>query len=413
MSADKEIVVTGMGVLAAAGSSPEALWRSVVRGNSPAAHYADPAVPGSPTIPACVVPGPADETIRQRRSHKLDRCVQLALEAAIQAHASADLNARAIAPTSVGVVAGTSRGPMAAWSDSIERLHNGRRALPPSLAASGTLASLSGSISVALKAAGPCLTVSATCASAACAIAVAAQQLILGEADVMIAGGADAPLHNALISQILATGILGSHNDPRQACRPFDVTRNGTLIGEGAAFLVLETLESARRRGVPVHARLAGWAYGSDATHRASPKDDGEGLLHVMRRCLQVAGLSPDHIDYVNAHGTGTLKNDRIEALALRSLLGSRSQTVPLSSTKPVTGHCLGASAALEAVITVLALRDQLAPPTANCHTLDPDCSLKVVTGDARPTRIRVAMSNSLGFWGKNASLIFTEAEPL
>ena len=217
----------------------------------------------------------------------------------------------------------------------------------------------------------------------------------------MVAGGADAPLLDPIIRQTLSTGILGSHLDPQSACRPFDATRNGTVLGDGAAFLVLESLESARRRDVPCLARLVGWAVGADTTHRTSPRGDGEGLIRVMRRALQIAGLGAADIDYVNAHGTGTALNDRIETLALRQLLGDRLRQVACSSTKPVTGHCLGASAALEAVITVLSLQDQLAPPTANYHEPDPECSLDIVAGGARSMDMRVAMSNSLGFWAR------------
>jgi 3-oxoacyl-(acyl-carrier-protein) synthase len=407
MAAERTIVVTGMGVVAAAGDSPEGLWQAVVRGHSPAVSYADLAVPGSPVIPACVVAGPSEEALKRRRSHKLDRCVQLAMEATARAHADAGLDTRTVDSAVLGIMAGTSRGPMQKWNEGVELARSGRRELPPTLAANSTLDSLSGALSMALEAGGPCLTVSATCASAAHAIALAAQQILLGEAEVMIAGGSDAPLHDTAVRQILATGILGSHADLRQSCRPFDVTRNGTLIGEGAAFLVLESLESARRRGVPVRARLVGWAMGAEAAHRTSPRHDGEGLLRVMQRALRIAGLGPEDIDYVNAHGTGTPLNDRIESLAMRRLLGDRVHHVACSSTKPVTGHCLGASPALEAVVTVLALRTQLVPPTANCRELDPACALDVVTGRARPIDMRVAMSNSLGFWGKNASLIF------
>jgi len=401
------IVVTGMGVAAAAGHSPEVLWRAVVRGASPAVSYTDPTVPGSPTIPACVVPGPDEEARKRRSSRKLDRCVQLAHEAAVQAHTDAGLHTHTSDPSALGIMAGTSRGPIQKWTESLDLARSGRRELPPTLTANTTLDCVSGALSMALGAGGPCLTVSATCASAAHAIALAAQQIILGAAEIMVAGGADAPLQDAVIRQLLSTGILGSHADPRQACRPFDATRNGTLISEGAAFLVLESLESARRRGVPIRARLLGWAMGADARHRTSPRDDGEGLVQVMRRALCVAGLGAEEIDYVNAHGTGTPLNDRIEALAMRRLLGDRLRHVAFSSTKPVTGHCLGASAALEAVITVLCLQEQLAPPTANCREPDPECPLGLVTGRARPMEMQVAMSNSLGFWGKNASLIF------
>ncbi len=412
MLESQTIVVTGLGVATAAGDSPETLWRAVVRGESPAISYADPTVPGSPAIPACVVPGPAAEALRRLRSHKMDRCVQIALEAAVRCVADAGLADRNPDDGVMGVMAGTSRGPMGKWTESLDLARGGRRELPPTLAANSTLASLGGALSMALGAQGPCLTVSATCASSAYAIALAAQQIVLGEADIMIAGGADAPLQDAVIRQTLATGILGSHADPRRACRPFDATRNGTLIGEGAAFLVLESMDSARRRGAPVLARLLGWAMGSDTTHRTSPREDGDGLVRAMRRALVVAGLDAADIDHVNAHGTGTTLNDRVEALALHRLLGDRLHRVPCSSTKPVTGHCLGASAALEAVLAVLSLRDQLAPPTANCLEPDPECRLDVVTGEARPMRMRVAMSNSLGFWGKNASLLFGRGEP-
>jgi 3-oxoacyl-[acyl-carrier-protein] synthase II len=407
MMCERTIVVTGMGVAAAAGDSPEDLWRAVVRGKSPAVAFSDPTSPGSPTIAACVAQGPDAAAMGLRRSHRMDRCVQLALEAAVQAHADAGLDRNPPDPSALGIMAGTSRGPMAKWTESLDQARSGRDRLPPTLAANSTLDCLSGALSMALGAGGPCLTVSATCASAAHAIAVAAQQIVLGEAEIMVAGGADAPLRDAVIRLTLATGILGSHADPRQACRPFDVTRDGTLIGEGAAFLVLESLDSARRRGAAVHARLLGWAMAADTTHRVSPREDGDGLVRAMRRALHVGGLDPEEIDYINAHGTGTPLNDRIEALAMRRLLGDRLDRVACSSTKPVTGHCLGASAALEAVITILSLRHQIAPPSANCLDLDPECRLDVVTDKARPMPMKVAMSNSLGFWGKNGSLIF------
>ena len=233
---------------------------------------------------------------------------------------------------------------------------------------------------------------------------------MLGAAEIMIAGGADAPLLDPIIRQTMSTGILGSHPDPTRACRPFDASRNGTVLGEGAAFLVLESLESARSRGVPVLARLAGYAMGADSAHRTSPREDGSGLVQVMQRALLIAGIDATKIDYVNAHGTGTPLNDKIEALALQRLLGDRVRRVACSSTKPVTGHCFGASAALEAVISVLALQNQLAPPTANYREPDPECSLDLVTERPRSVDIRVVISNSLGFWGKNAALVFTRA---
>jgi 3-oxoacyl-(acyl-carrier-protein) synthase len=337
----------------------------------------------------------------------MDRCVRLALEAADQALADAGLPVGSAHAASLGIMVGSSRGPMQKWTEMLNWVRSSSRPLPPTLAANSTLACLSGSLAMAFEATGPCLTVSATCASGAHAIAVAAQQITLGTADVMLGGGADAPLLDAVIRQLLSTGILGSHADPRRACRPFDVIRNGTLLGEGAAFLVLESLDSARRRGARIHAQLAGWAIGTEPCYRTAPREDGEGLLRVMVQALACAGVTAEQIDYINAHGTGTQLNDPVEVESLRRLLEGRLSEVPCSSTKPITGHCLGASPALEAVISIQALQHQCIPPTANCVELDPTCPIDAVRDGARPASLRLVLSNSLGFWGKNAALLF------
>ena len=410
---DGAIVVTGLGVLSAGGDSPARLWECAAAGRSPAVWFTDPGVPGSPAIPACVVPRLPENGLALRRSHKMDRCVLMALAAAGQALADARLPTPLTAGGRVGIVTGTSRGPVAKISEMLRGTGSkdapGRgRSLPPTLAANSSFGGLSGALALATGAHGPSFTVSATCASGAFAIAQAAQQIVLGAADIMLAGGTEAPLVDPFVPQLLATGILGTSADPRLACRPFHAERNGTVLGEGAAFLVLESLDSARRRGATIHARLAGWAMASDPCDPTSPSGEGEGLLRVMRQALAMAGLDAGGIDYINAHGTGTRLNDALEVLALHRLLGERLGQVPISSTKPITGHCLGAVPALEAVIAILALERQCVPPTANCTRLDPECPIDAVPGAARPTRLQVVMSNSLGFWGYNASLIFT-----
>jgi 3-oxoacyl-[acyl-carrier-protein] synthase II len=401
------IVVTGLGAVSAAGDRSAALWETVARGESPAALYHDPSVPNGLSIPACSVPRLAPSTLPAHRSQKLDRCVQLALEAAGQAVTDAGLAHQSADPPRLGVVVGTSRGPIQKMSEMLDLVRQGRR-LPPSLTAHSTLACLSGTLAMAFEAKGPSLTVSATCASAGHAIAVAAQQLVLGTVDAVLAGGAEATLHDCIIRQLAATGVLGSHADPRRACRPFDRTRNGIVVGEGAGFLILETQASARRRGAKVYAQLAGWAIGTENFHYTAPSETGDGLFQVMSEALALAGLRADELDYINAHGTGTALNERLETVALRRLLGDRLAAVPCSSTKPITGHCLGATPALEAVISVLALQRQYIPPTANCLEQDPDCSLDVVPVHGRPAALRRVMSNSLGFWGNNAALVFT-----
>jgi 3-oxoacyl-[acyl-carrier-protein] synthase II len=406
------IVVTGMGVLCASGDCPGSLWLAVSSGQSPAAWFRDSSTSDSPSIPACQVSGELAIDSLIRHGGRMDRSVQLALAAANQAFLDAGLDRDRPDARRLGVIAGTSRGPMQKWSELIElvRARPARR-LPPTLGANTTLACLSGALSMAFEAGGPCLTVSSACASAAHAIVLGAQQIQLGMADVMLVGGSDAPLYGAMIRQILALGLLGSHEEPRRACRPFDVTRNGTLLGEGSAFLVLESLSSATRRRAVPHAILAGWGLGSDHVHCASPSENGDGVVQVMRQSLDLAGLGLEDIDAINLHGTGTKLNDRVEAIAMRRLFGDRAGEIPSSATKPITGHCLGASAALEAVISILALHHQAVPGTTACVELDPECPINLVRGKALPTRLRTVMTNSLGFWGNNASLIFSNDE--
>jgi 3-oxoacyl-(acyl-carrier-protein) synthase len=277
----------------------------------------------------------------------------------------------------------------------------------PSVAPNSTIGCLSGALSTVFGARGPCLTISAACISSAAAVALAAQQILAGTVDVALAGGAEAPLRDLILAQLQSAGVLASHSDPRLACRPFDRARNGTVIGEGAAFLVLESLASARKRGARIRARLAGWAMGSDGGERTGISGDSECLRRNMNEALALAHLSAADLDYVNAHGTGTELNDRMEARAIGGLAGENTRLVT-SSTKAVTGHSMGAVAAIDALISVLALERQSLPPSTNCFAQASDCPIALVA--ARPARsaVNVVLSHSAGFWGNHASLIFT-----
>ena len=326
----------------------------------------------------------------------------MALAAAHQAWDQAGLAASPPLPARAGVVVGTSRGPVGKWAESREQITRGR--LRPSLAASSTIACLSGALSVAFHTQGPACTVSATCASSAHAIALAAHQLLLGTADVILVGGAEASLDPLIVEQLRTAGVLGFHEDPAWTCRPFARDRNGTILGEGAAFLVLESARSAARRGARVQARLAGWGLGSEGAPRTGISAEGGGMVRVMTEALELAGLEPAQVGYVNAHGTGTPLNDLCEARALRQVF---PQGVPCSSTKPVTGHCMGAGAALEAILSILALQRGLLPPTACASPVDPECSLDLIQAAPRSAAVRAVMSNSAGFWGNCASLVF------
>jgi 3-oxoacyl-(acyl-carrier-protein) synthase len=227
-------------------------------------------------------------------------------------------------------------------------------------------------------------------------------------ADIVLAGVAEAPLHDVLLAQLASAGVLGTNPDPARACLPFDANRNGTVVGEGAAFLVLESLGSARRRGARVYARFAGWSMNSEPAQRTGISERSEGLQRAMRRAVSMAGLTFADLDYINAHGTGTAMNDRAESLAIAQC-NTGQKKVRTSSTKAVTGHCMGAGSAIEAVISILALERQILPPSANCFTQADDCPVELVRDSSRPAEVRAVLTNSLGFWGNHASLVFTE----
>lgn len=393
-----EIVVTGLGVWCAGGTTPAAVFDAACRGLAAGTwttfddrRFAVGRAPDPPPVPGFP------------QAHRMDRSARLALAAALPAYAAARLHE--VEPARIAVIVGNSRGPVGAWTEA--PAHRRR----PTRVAHTAIAALSGALSLALHVRGPCLTVSATCASAAHAIGLGALMLRAGLVDAVLAGGAEAPLLPDLLGQFEAAGILGNHPDPAQVCRPFDLERRGTLPGEGAAFLTLEAVDHARRRGVPRLAALEGFAFGAESHNRVAARDDGDGLIRVMRQALGMAGLAPGDVGHVNAHGTGTRVNDAAEAAALRAVFGRACDALPVTSTKPVTGHTFGAAAAIEAVVAIESLRHQQAPPTAGCRRPDPAFGLDVVLGSARRLATRRVMSNSLGFWGNAASLIFSVAE--
>lgn len=389
------VVVTGTGCVSCAGTGSAALW-DAARNGRPGGRLIEVALPqGRLSLPAA----PAQD-LAHRLSGKVDRSVLFALTAATEAWEQAQ--GCTTDPYGRAVVAGTSRGPHHVWTHTEDLLRTGRK-LPPRLATAGTLAALSGAIAGEIKALGPGFTVSATCASGASAIAAAAEMLLLGRARIVVAGGAEAPLTPAVLLSMQSARLLGTHDDPARACRPFDRTRDGMLPGEGAAFLVMERLSHARQRGATVLARLSGWATAVEGEGRAGVAGDGHVLARVMQETLQTAGLPPEAVDYINAHGTGTPLNDRAEAAAIHAVFPAPP---PLSSTKAVTGHCLGASPAMEAVLSVDCLRHQWLPGSVN--TREPEFDLPFVTAAGRPGRVRHVLSSSLGFWGFHAALLFS-----
>jgi len=268
----------------------------------------------------------------------------------------------------------------------------------------------SGWVSIRTGAKGPNSATATACTTGAHAVGDSYRLIKYGDADVMICGGAEAAVTPMSIGGFAAMRALSTRNDdPQGASRPWDSDRDGFVVGEGAGILVLEELEHALRRGVPILAELSGYGMSADAFHITSPTEDGDGAFRVMRNCLKDASLEAHQIDYVNAHGTSTPLGDRIETRAIKRVFGEHAYKVAVSSTKSMTGHLLGGAGGLEAGITVLAIRDQIAPPTINLERPDPECDLDYVPNHARPMAIRHALTNSFGFGGTNGCLIFSE----
>ena len=401
---DDPVVITGTGVVSAAGLSAGDLWQNARSARVNAGWRDFEFGGGSFHRAVCAAPDFESEIASFPRARKMDRAAQFGLAAAHQAYKHAGLDAD-VPPDRIGVCMGTSRGPVEKRAMAMDGERPQR--ILPTFAANGTIGSFNGAISQFLGLYGPSFTVSATCSSSAAAIALGAEQILLGLADAMVVGGTDAPLHPYIVAQLDAAGVLGSHEDPLRTCRPFDRSRNGICLGEGGAVLILESARSARRRGAKVLGRLAGWATGVENAGRAGVGQGGGMLANTMNRALQNAGLTPEAIDYVNAHGTGTVVNDAAESEAMRKVFGDQSALPPCSSTKPITGHCMGATPAMEAILCLEALRHQAIPPTANCSDQDPACPVDVVPLTTRGARLQTVMSTSLGFWGSHAALIF------
>jgi 3-oxoacyl-[acyl-carrier-protein] synthase II len=267
---------------------------------------------------------------------------------------------------------------------------------------------ISGLVSIMYRVKGPNLAMVTACATSNHSIGTAARFIEYGDADVMIAGGAESTVSPLGIGGFCAARALSHRNDdPAAASRPWDMGRDGFVLGEGAGMLVLEELEHARRRGARIYAELAGFGMSSDAHHITAPCEDGEGAARCMRNALCNAGVNSDEVDYVNAHGTSTPLGDIAETVAVKKCLGESARRVAMSSTKSMTGHLLGAAGGVEAVFSVLAIRDQVAPPTINLEHPDPQCDLDYVPNTAREMKIDVAVSNSFGFGGTNATLVF------
>ncbi len=406
----RRVVVTGVGLISAVGVGTEQTWKAIVDGRSGIDRITSFDTTGFSAQIAGEVKG-FDPLlyIEKKEVKKMGRFIHFAIAASDFAMQAAGLQIPPEVQERVGVYIGSGIGGF----DVIEREHanllaGGPRKISPFFIPATIINLASGHVSMRTGAKGPNSATATACTTSAHAVGDSFRIIQHGDADVMICGGSEAAITPMGVGGFAAMRALSTRNDdPPSASRPFDAGRDGFVVGEGAGILILEELEFAQRRNAPIVAEIAGYGMSGDAHHITSPPEDGDGAYRVMRNAVRDAGIAFEDIDYINAHGTSTPVGDRIETLAIKRTFGDHARKLAVSSTKSMTGHLLGGAGGLEAGIVVLALRDQVLPPTINQFTPDPDCDLDYVPNAARRARIDCALTNSFGFGGTNGALVF------
>lgn len=410
----RRVVVTGFGALTAVGLDAEESWANLRNGRSGVGRITQFDPTGYPSTIAAEVKGFSPPAfLDPKEARRMSRFELFALAATEQALASAGVAITEENENDVGVIVGTGIGSLTTTEQEcmVMAQRGGMRMNPfflPMMLANMATAQVTRHFG----ARGYSSTVITACASGGQAIGEATEVIRRGAAEIMIAGGSEASVCElGLASFCVLRALSGRNDDPPAASRPFDGGRDGMVPAEGAALLVLESLDSARRRGVRIYAEVLGYGVSSDAYHVVAPRPDGTGAARAMTRALDDAGLAPSDVDYVNAHGTGTVLGDASETKAIKQVFGERAYQVPISSTKSMIGHAMGAAGAIEALVSVLSIRDGIVHPTINYLTPDPECDLDYVPNRARAVPIEVAMSNSFAFGGHNAVLVFGQPE--
>ncbi|MCX6638166.1 MAG: beta-ketoacyl-ACP synthase II [Acidobacteria bacterium] len=406
----RRVVVTGVGLLCPVGKGTEQAWQALKEGRSGIGSITQfDAAQFTCRIAGEVRDFDPTRFIEKKDVRKMARFMQFAVAASEYALAGAGLKVTPDIGERVGVYIGSGIGGF----EVIEREHRillekGPGRISPFFIPATIINLASGHVSMRTGAKGPNSATSTACTTGTHAVGDSFKIIQRGDAEVMICGGAEASITPMGIGGFAAMRALSTRNDdPARASRPWDAQRDGFVVGEGSGILILEELEFARQRGAPILAEIAGYGMSADAFHITAPSDDGDGAMRVMRIALKDAGVAPGEVDYINAHGTSTDVGDRIETVAVKRCFGEHARQLAVSSTKSMTGHLLGGAGGLEAGITVLAIRDQIAPPTINYEFPDPECDLDYVPNQARPMAIRCALSNSFGFGGTNGCLLF------
>ena len=406
----RRVVVTGLGVISPVGNTVPEAWNNVVAGKSGITRVTrfDPAHLSS-QIAGEVKGFEVSQYLSAKDARRMDRFIHFGMAAGLQAWKD---SGNAVTPDTAerfGIIFGSGIGGLPL----IEEMHNellksGPRRISPFFIPGTIINMIAGNLSIMLGTKGPNLGIVTACTTSTHCIGEAAKSIRYGESEVMIAGGAEATVTELAMGGFASARALSTRNDdPAAASRPWDKNRDGFVLGEGAGAVVLEELEHAKQRGARIYCELVGYGVSSDAYHMTAPAEDGDGAFRCMTNALRDAGIGIENIDYINAHGTSTQLGDIAETVALKRLLGDRAKKVAVNSTKSMTGHLLGAAGGVEAVFSILALQEQISPPTINLQNPDPLCDLDYVPNVARKMTIRTALSNSFGFGGTNGTLVF------
>ncbi len=410
----RRVVVTGIGLVSPLGIGTETNWEGLCAGRNgigPITRF--DASQFSARIAGEVKGFDPQAFIDKKDVKKMDVFIQFAIAASQYAMDDAGLSVTEDIATRVGVFIASGIGGFS----TIEREHKallegGPRRISPFFIPASIINLAAGQVSIRFSAKGPNSATCTACSASAHAIGDAFEIIRRDDADVMIAGGSEAAITPMGVGGFAAMRALSTRNDePHRASRPFDRERDGFIMGEGAGVIILEELNFARERSAPIYAELVGYGMSADAFHITAPSEDGDGGMRVMEKAIRHAGIRPDQVDYINAHGTSTPYNDKLETLAIRRLFGDHATKLAISSTKSMTGHLLGAAGGLEAGITALAVKHQLIPPTINYENPDPECDLDYVPNTKRAAKIDYALSNSFGFGGTNGALLFKKFE--
>jgi 3-oxoacyl-[acyl-carrier-protein] synthase II len=410
----RRVVVTGIGLVSPLGTGTDKTWQALLRGESGIATLTRFDVSRYSTrIGAELKDFDPLVFIDRKEVRKMDPFIRYGMAAAALAVADSGIDIEDLQSDRAGTYVGSGIGGLGSIEENLKVLWDkGPDRVSPFFLIQTIINEASGQISIRYGAKGPNCANATACSTGSHALGDSFRIIARGEADIMIAGGAEAPLTPLSLAGFTAIKALsGRNDDPAKASRPFDAKRDGFVMGEGAGVLILEELGRALRRGARIYAELIGYGMTSDAYHVAAPAPDGDGAIRVMRRAIEDAGLRPEDVQYINAHGTSTELNDKTETMAIKTVFGDHARRLAVNSTKSMTGHLLGAAGGLEAGVTALAIFHQISPPTANYEVPDPDCDLDYVPNAARRIEIVHALTNSFGFGGTNAALVLKRFE--